>query len=314
MQCAAEAIPFERMPILCDSMTYEATRNRLAFEALPPLSVKGKAEPVAVYRPLGRELTTVRRRTAMVGREAERERLGQHVQRLQQGQTSILIIEGETGMGKSRLIGHLQQQAEPLDITCLVSLGDAVEQASSYHAWRPIVRQLFHLDMLPDDPLRRRSYVVERLRFDTEASRLLPLINAVLPLDMPENEITAQMVGQLRADNTRRLLVRILQLSASLTPLLIVLDEAHWLDSASWALALDVARQVRPLLLVVATRPANQPFASEYRQLFAQPDTHHMVLGSLADQETLQVICQALGVRSLPEQVARFIIDKSQGN
>ena len=96
-------------------------------------------------------------------------------------------------------------------------------------------------------------------------ARLAPLLNSVLPLELPDNELTAQLTGEVRADNTRQLLVQLLQAAATgpraaaASPLLLVLDDAHWFDSASWALARQVVARVRPLLLVLATRPLVEP-------------------------------------------------------
>jgi class 3 adenylate cyclase/tetratricopeptide (TPR) repeat protein len=304
-------------PVLCDSATYEVARIRLAFEELPPTLIKGKAEPVRVYRPLGRERAIVRRQTMLIGRAAERQALREHLDMLNRNEhAGVVIIEGEMGMGKSRLIGELQQRAESLGIPALVGLGEAIERATSYHAWRPIFATLLDLDAAPpaDNQLARRIRVLNRLWVDPELARLAPLINAVLPLDVPESQITSQMVGQVRADNTRRLLLRLLQAAAAQSPLLLVLDEAHWLDSASWALALAVAREVQPALLIIATRPLIDPMPAEYGHLRQHPGTRCIVLDSLAPDETLRLVEQRLGVERLPEPVGRLVLEKSEGN
>ena len=57
-----------------------------------------------------------------------------------------------------------------------------------------------------------------------------------------------------------------------------VLEDAHWLDSASWALAAPVARRVRPLLLVLATRPLAEPLPDDYRQLPPGPAAERLRL------------------------------------
>lgn len=316
MQAAETLDHGSAAPILCDSATYDAARIRLAFEELPPLTLKGKAEPVRTYRPLGRERAIVRRQTALIGREAERQALRGYLEMLNRNEhAGVVIIEGDTGLGKSRLIGELQQHAQALGIAALVGVGEAIERATSYHAWRPIFANLLDLDTAPaEDQLARRIRVLNRLWVDPELARLAPLINAVLPLDVPENQITAQMVGQVRADNTRRLLLRLLQTAAAQAPLLLVLDEAHWLDSASWALALAVARDVQPVLFLIATRPLTEPLPAEYARLRQHPATHCIVLGSLAPAETLQLVAQRLGVERLPEPVGQLVLDKSQGN
>src|SRR5207248_2427349 len=185
MNLAARLMQAAPGRILCDGATYRAARSHLAFQDLPAISVKGKAEPVTVYQPV--EPT---RRTgsppAMLGRVEERAVLIERLRALEDGRSGLVVIDGEPGIGKWRLLAD--------------------------------------------------------------------------PLDLPDNELTAQLTGEVRADNTGDLLVRFFQAAAaapdgSISPLLVVLDDAHWFDSASWALARQVVAHVRPLLLVLATRP-----------------------------------------------------------
>ena len=140
----------------------------------------------------------------------------------------------------------------------------------------------------------------------------------MLPLELPDNELTAQLTGEVRADNTRELLVQLLQPPAA-TPagraarLLIVLDNARWLDSASWGLAQVVVR-VRPLLLVLATRPLVEPLPDDYRRLRQDPATEYLRLEPLSPYDILALVCDRLGVGQLPEPVAALIQERAQGN
>jgi tetratricopeptide (TPR) repeat protein len=147
-----------------------------------------------------------------------------------------------------------------------------------------------------------------------ELSHLAPLLNVVLPLDLPDTELTAQMSGQVRADNTHKLLLRLLQVTASQAPTLLVLEDAHWLDSASWALARLVGQDVRSILLVIATRPLSEPVPLEYRQLLYAPGVQRITLDTLALEDALTLVCRRLGVATLPEPVAALIRAKAEGH
>ena len=72
------------------------------------------------------------------------------------------------------------------------------------------------------------------------------------------------MTGEVRADNTRNLLRQILQRAVADPPTMLVLEDAHWLDSASWSLLLDVLQEVRPLCTIVASRPFVEPAPREW--------------------------------------------------
>src|SRR5262249_47385477 len=101
--------------ILCDAAAYAAAQARLAFDALPPIKVKGKAEPIAIFRPRHQAqnggaapLHAMRPHATLVGRSAERTALVEHVQAmLRGGRGDLVIIEGEAGIGNSRLLAEL---------------------------------------------------------------------------------------------------------------------------------------------------------------------------------------------------------------
>ena len=133
--------------VLCDEATFHMTRSRIEFERLPNIMIKGKTEPVAVYRPLD-AASHGRRAQGRADRPAAR--AGTAAERLQAlaagAETAVVILEGEAGIGKSRLVADALGNARALGVTCLVGAGDSVEAATLYYAWRPIFHQLLGLD------------------------------------------------------------------------------------------------------------------------------------------------------------------------
>jgi tetratricopeptide (TPR) repeat protein len=317
MNLAARLMQAAGNEILCDAATSQAARAHLRFEALPAVLVKGMTDPVAVYRPV--ELAgKVDGPATVLGRTSERTMLAERLDALQEGTSGLVVIDGEPGIGKSRLLADLLQRAQARGLGSLAGAGDAIEKTTPYHAWRPILTQLMGLAGV-DDIEQRRSRVLARVQADPEIAQLAPLLNSVLPLDLPDNALTVQLAGEVRADNTRELLVRLLQGAATgpgggASPLLLALDDAHWFDSASWALARQVLAQVRPLLMVLATRPLMEPLPDDYRLLRQDPATEHLQLEPLRPDDVLTLVCDRLGVRRLPEPVAALIEERAQGN
>lgn len=307
--------------ILCDAATYRGAQARFTFEVLPPLTLKGKAEPVAVYRPLGqarRSRLSQVSNTALIGRTKERQILLEQLQALARtGRAEgMIIVEGEAGIGKSRLVADLIEQARTLEVPCLVGGGDAIEKSSPYYAWRPIIRHLLQLLDRPTDGQSPHDQVLAQLAFKPEFLSLAPLLDPVLPFDWPDNEVTRQMSGQVRADNTNKFLVGLLADFPALSnrPYLLVLEDSHWLDSASWAVARLARRQIPHMLLVIVTRPLRDPVPAEYRQFLESPQTHHLALAPLAPAEVERLVRQRLGVKKLPGPVAALIREKAQGH
>ena len=290
------------------------------------LVLKGVSQPLKVFtigvRGSEQAVRTPRRRSliAMVGRAEERAALATQLESLLNRRGGSVIIEGEAGMGKSRLVADLLEQAQASAVRILIGEADAIEKSTPYHAWRPIFTRLFNLDPSLDDSDGDgrgmwQTHVLTRLEeIDADLLRLAPLLNAVLPVDLPENELTVQMAGEVRAANTHQLLVSLLNRVAQSAPLLLVLDDGHWLDSASWALARLVSRDVQPVLFVLATRPLPEPPPAEYIYLIQTAGAEVIQLGTLAPIDVDRLICQRLGVRGLPQPVADLIHQKAEGH
>src|SRR5262249_15129607 len=113
-----------------------------------------------------------------------------------------------------------------------------------------------------------QNSVVEKLaRIDPDLARYAPLVDVVLPISIPDNELTSTMSGEVRGGNVREVLTQVVTFEASQSPLLIVLEDLHWFDSSSWALLVDVQQKVRPLCLALNTRPLSDPVPVQFKQI-----------------------------------------------
>jgi class 3 adenylate cyclase/tetratricopeptide (TPR) repeat protein len=319
---ASERKTSEAMPlVLCDEATYEAAHAQLDFETLSPLSVKGKPEPIPCYRPIGQRRFTARTDNVLVGRARERQSLLQALERLVRDKvSSYFLIEGEAGIGKSQLIAELRRQAEAQRLSVFVGAGSAIEQATPYQGWRGVFSQLFDLNVMGDLEKRRR-HILDLLELEPELEKMAPLFNSVLPLDLPDNEHTAQLTGAARANRTRDLLLQTLQWSCARSPKLLILEDAHWFDTASWALAWLMIQRVQPMMLILATRPllesgdgAAMTAAPEYSLIRETPTVQTLKLDVLTPSDVVTLVCQRLGVSKAPAEVLSFIQEKAQGN
>ena len=103
-------------------------------------------------------------------------------------------------------------------------------------------------------------------------------------------------------------------MAAARSPTLIVLEDAQWQDSASWALVSLASRRAASLLLLLATRPFTQNSPLEYNQLLRAASTTHLRLDALTRDDTAQLLAACLGADTVPEAVAGLIHDKAEGN
>ena len=274
--------------------------------------MKGVADPVAVFRPGGLSSARAPGRS-LVGRAQERDLLIERLVALRGGHGGVLLIEGEAGIGKSRLLDELVTQAAGQPVRTLVGAADAIRTTTPYHAWRGVFESLFDLTDL-SQPKARRTRVLEWLRDRPDLERLAPLLGDVLPLDLPQDELVGQLQGQVRGDNTRSLLIGTLRAASEKQPLLVVVEDAHWCDSASWALARLVAQQIPRALLVLALRPLAEPIPTEYQRLRQASGAQQLHLDPLPANEVAALVGQRLGVTSVPQPVVDLIGEHAGGN
>jgi len=241
--------------------------DAFSLEPRAPITLKGKAESLPVFA-----LTGVSRRRAirlqeptyalpMVGRERDLAAIQVCLAHASAGQGHVVIIVAEAGMGKSRLVAEVVRLARRHGCTGYGGAATANGTQSPYVAWRPIVQAL--LDVDPDAPLRRQlrhltSELGDRVPHRAEA---LPLLDLLLERDLPENDFTQALQPQDRKGAREALLCDLLaqaahEAGAASGSLLLVIEDAHWLDPLSADLLLRVAQEAcaLPLVLVVATR------------------------------------------------------------
>jgi predicted ATPase len=163
-------------------------------------------------------------------------------------------------------------------------------------------------------PELRRTRVLEWLRDRPDLERLAPLLGDVLPLDLPQDALVGELQSQIRGDNTRSLLVGALRAASEVQPLLVVVEDAHWCDSASWALARLVAQQIPRALLVLALRPLAEPIPDEYQWLRQAPNAQQLRLDPLPAEDVAALVGQRLGVTSVPQPVTDLIGEHAGGN
>ncbi|HEY9856748.1 MAG TPA: adenylate/guanylate cyclase domain-containing protein [Stenomitos sp.] len=309
---AARLMQASQGDVFCDEATYLEVEDRVVCEALPPVSLKGKAEPVRPYRPRHEaKRTTVL--ASMVGRVAERERLARALGRLTAaGQGGLVLIEAEAGLGKSRLVADFAQRVQAEGVRLLFGAADAIERSTPYFAWQGVFAQVLGLSSL-EDPAARRAQVQQRLGDDPVVAPYLSLLGALLNADLPQEELVAQMTGQARAETLRQLALHLLRAELP-GPVVLVIEDAHWLDSASWAMLFAIYRELPGCLLVVAMRPPSEPVSPEYRQLVVEPGIERLSLQAMAPDEIEALIGQRLGVPSLPGAVSELIRERAEGH
>jgi class 3 adenylate cyclase/tetratricopeptide (TPR) repeat protein len=292
------------------------------------MTVKGKAEPLAVAQILGRRRQTARKpvslfSASLVGRQAELDQLSLLLTTAEVGDGQLLRIVGPAGIGKSHLTAAFAQQALTEGWRVVLGACQSIGREIPYHPWRQIFRAMFNLQEEPDaDPAsgalaaRHVAQLELALReINPDWLVRLPLLGDLLNLPIPDNPTTAAFDAQLRREALASLVVDLLLHWARSQPLVILLEDVHWLDEASVGLAGALARVINQAAVVLAVvhRPpldVTQPILPELDSL---PNRRRLDLAELSPEGVAAVVASRL--QGQPSALLLSLVQRqAQGN
>lgn len=307
--------------------TYKLVKHLFEFQALAPLEVKGKAEPVQAYRVLARRAVAGRVRgieglhAEMVGREAELATLKRVIADLKQGVGRIVSVLGEAGLGKSRLVtevkGYLNDLSGP-DCNWYETASLSYETHHAYGLLQRLIRQAcdIHYGDAPHVVQMKLTTVTNILPEENRAraQRLLEVIFGLAASDdgIPLEEDTFK-------DELFEVLQTWLRARFSSQPTVLVFDDMHWDDSAS----VDAIRRILPLtaelpLVIVAVMREERQAPAWQIITMADQEYHHrytrISLRPLTETESNELISRLLAVAEIPAGLRANILEKSDGN
>jgi predicted ATPase/class 3 adenylate cyclase len=312
--------------LLIDRPTHSQVRDTTVHDGLEPISVKGKTGRIDVWavqavhdRPRNGPAGPATPQP-LVGRDDEVARSARLLARALVGEGQVVCLTGEAGIGKSRLGAEVIRSAEGLGFAVYGGACRSHGTTTSYLVWRAIWCNLLELDLsLPI--AEQKEQLAERIaRRDGGSAQRAPLLGPVVNLPVPDSELTASFGPQTRDELLRSLLLECLRDRAATAPLLLVLDDCHWIDAASHALLEFLGRHVADqpvLILAIARRTVGDP--SPLASLSQLPHFTEIRLGELADADAERLVGLRLRERYGADTVAapgvvQRITDRGEGN
>ena len=298
--------------LIIDEAALDRCRSWLEYEELPAVSLKGKQEPVPLFRAVGERLMTNRLQShfgrwqrPMIGREDELDILIGGMEAAVRGIGGAAAISGALGIGKSRLLAEGGRYW--LENGGQVLIGDSQPHTSEtpFGPWLALWREFFELR--PDMPEAMQAEVIAAhiKALYPEAGAEAALWGEVLGIEVEAAESFEQLPAEVRQARFFNLVRQCFQSSARSKPLLIALEDIHWADQASLDLidALGDYLQELPIFVVVTFRPLE----TAPLELLNRPVCTPLVLGDLPPAGAREMVHSLLGVTELPPNVERHL-------
>lgn len=301
--------------ILLDEATLRAARKAFEIEDRGPQLLRGQTKPIRVARLIGQAGFQPWRPPVgqLVGRAKERARLRKLLDAVTPKRGAAIVVEGEAGMGKSRLLADLAAQAPTAGFVSTwvdnvsygtrepYRFGRALAQAvADEHGTDSgsMARRLLFTDDTPPDQARLWAGAVAAIARDAAFSGW----EEEAPLVPVEPVAVAAAIREMAT----RYMARLLEVSG---PRIIFIDDLHWLDPSSAGLIDEIVRMTRsaPLMIVIGTRPGPSAAPASLEAL------EHIRLQGLDEGETRELAATVAGTE-IHESDAQQLHERTAGN
>ena len=302
--------------LVIDPVTKRLVGNAFDIADLGAVSLKGFDTPVHAWRVFSSKSSASRfesdrslQLTDFVGREQEIALLLGRWREAVEGEGQVVLLCGEAGIGKSRMIRSLcdrlaDEQYRRVQFQC-----------SPYHtntALYPAISLLREAAGLTgQDSAEAQLNKLEALSIDSGIDRhnTVALFADLLSIRGDQRYPPLAVSSEKRKDMTLEALVHHLQRLADCSPLLFIVEDVHWLDPTTLDLMtriIDRIRQMRMLLLITC-RPDFKPVWSDYSHVTS------LTLSRLPRRQSAELVAAITGGKTLPPEVQQTILAKADG-
>ena len=300
------------------------------FRALGPRTLKGIETPVAVYELLrARSARAGESRSQglgigapLVGRDGELQTAGHALADLKAGLGGVLMLSGEPGAGKSRLVAEMRRLPDSESVRWLEGRALSFGRHLSYWPFIEILKRCFEIG---EDDSEALSFGKLKngllLMLGPRGTELLPYLATVLslPVGTDLEERVRHLDGQGLKRQVFLCMRQLFEHLARSHPLLLLLEDWHWADQSSIELAehLLPLTQDSALLIFFATRPEPAAAARALRQAalaLAGVQPREIVLAPLSASQSEVLLANLVGQMVLPATLREQILRRTEGN
>src|SRR2546426_7089183 len=304
--------------LVISAATYQLLGGFFACQSLGTPLLKGFAQPLEVYRVLYESMARSRLEalgstglTPLVGREQEVRLLLERWAQVKDGLGQVVLLSGEAGIGKSRLVQVLQEHVASEPQAWLTPC-----QCSPYHqnsALYPLIELLervalrFEREESPEQKLRKlEGFVVQ---YGLPLAEAIPLLSTLLSLPLTADYAPLTLSPEQQKQQTLQILLTILLRIAAQQPVLFVMEDLHWVDPTTLELlSLLVDQGPTARILVLLTFRPDFPPPWTGRSHLTQ-----ITLPRLPRRQAAEMTGQVAHGKALPLEVVEQVVAKTDG-
>lgn len=302
--------------VLLTSDTERLLNGWFELESLGLQELRGVSRPIGVHRVLreakrnGRfELDDAKRLTPLVGRDEELALLTRRLTMAHEGNGFIVLLSGEAGVGKSRLVQATRVRATELGFMCVVGRSASVHASSALLPIADLLEGMIGFD--DDATANARIARIEQFLDDLGIPRneSVQLLASLLSTELGDGYLPLAIVPQRQRARTAELLLQILTRAAERRPHVLVMEDLHWADPSTLEfLTMFVDQPPIPGLLAIFTVRAE--FEVPWR---SRSHITNLTLSRLGDRDVRTMIAQLAGSAALPQQLVDQVVQKTDG-
>jgi len=298
--------------ISCGPYTYAVTKHVIDYDGPSLHDIKGLEEQVAVYLPKGElnnkgETTTAHE---TIGRNQELSALKDLVDDVQDGQNHLVILVGESGMGKSQLLRDLSRIVANNDnLNHYLITTDSVNKDVPYRLWRSVFADILGFSNIK--PAHLQNEIINGLeqKYGDDAT----FLNIVLQTSIAENDKFLNLTAAQRLQATHDFLLSILREACTEYSLILLIDRSRWTDDSSWQLLSAALKEVTGLMTVMTLLDVDA-FPNPLEEFQSANAIKQIKLSSLDDTTINRILCRELGADQIQESLLKLVKKKAKGN
>ena len=303
--------------VVMSAATSQLVQGFFHCEDLGEQHLRGVAHPIKVHRVLQEtgaqsrlDIASARGLTPLVGRESEVSLLLNRWEQAKNGSGQAVLLSGEAGIGKSRLVQALKEHVASRPHTRLECRSSPYYQSTALYPIANLLQDIMRWEQDDATEAKWRKLEGTLERYDFALDETAPLFATLLSLPVSEDRYPpANLTPQRQRQKTLETLVAMFVQESARDPVLFIVEDLHWTDPTTLAfldLLMDQSATAS-ILMLLTCRPEFE-LAWSHRSSLAEVD-----LNRLSHRQIELIATQVAGGKTLPAEIIQQLIDKTDG-